>query len=237
MSQTYTVTARDLYGNAATNYTGTVHFTSTDVQAGLPADYTFTAADAGSHAFSVTFKTASKQTLTVQDAANPTASGSLGLIDVLAGAAVQISIAVPSSITSGTAFAVKVGAVDAYGNEASNYVGTVHFTSTASSALLPADYTFTAADNGIHTFSVTLTSTGGADPHGRRHLHSRPDDQHQRHRGILGPCRRRWRWRRRRWRRRWRCEANSDTDSHADSDSHANSDSDSGPEASWWWRQ
>src|SRR5262249_52962215 len=51
MGKTVTVTARDAYGNIATGYTGTVHFASSDTQAGLPADYTFTAADAGTHAF------------------------------------------------------------------------------------------------------------------------------------------------------------------------------------------
>jgi len=35
------VTASDAYGNLATKYTGTVHFTSSDGSATLPADYTF----------------------------------------------------------------------------------------------------------------------------------------------------------------------------------------------------
>jgi hypothetical protein len=34
-----------------------------------------------------------------------------------------------------------------------NYAGTVHFTSTDRTASLPANYTFTAADKGVHTFS------------------------------------------------------------------------------------
>src|SRR5207245_694513 len=44
---TFSVTAMDPYGNVATAYAGTVHVTSSDGQAALPADYTFTAADAG----------------------------------------------------------------------------------------------------------------------------------------------------------------------------------------------
>ena len=35
-----TVTAYDTYGNVATGYTGTVHFTSSDAQATLPANAT-----------------------------------------------------------------------------------------------------------------------------------------------------------------------------------------------------
>ncbi|MFO0953223.1 MAG: hypothetical protein U0835_19120 [Isosphaeraceae bacterium] len=62
-----TVTVRDTIGQVATGYVGTVYFTSTDVQAGLPASYTFTAADAGVHTFSVALKTAGAQTVTVRD--------------------------------------------------------------------------------------------------------------------------------------------------------------------------
>ena len=54
------MTMADAYGNAATSYAGTVHFSSTDAQAGLPSDYTFTAADAGSHTFSAELKAAGR---------------------------------------------------------------------------------------------------------------------------------------------------------------------------------
>jgi len=42
----FTVTAKTASGTTATDYTGTVHFTSSDGQAVLPADYIFTATDA-----------------------------------------------------------------------------------------------------------------------------------------------------------------------------------------------
>lgn len=41
-----------------------------------------------------------------------------------------------------------------------NYLGTVHFTSSDPGAVLPADYTFTAADAGVHTFPFTLSILG-----------------------------------------------------------------------------
>ncbi len=50
-----------------TGYRGTVHFTSSDSQAVLPADHTFLSADAGSHQFSFTLKTLGNQTITVTD--------------------------------------------------------------------------------------------------------------------------------------------------------------------------
>jgi len=41
-----------------------------------------------------------------------------------------------------------------------NYTGTVTFTSSDARAVLPASYTFTAADAGVHTFSATFNSQG-----------------------------------------------------------------------------
>lgn len=54
----------------ATTYTGTVAFTATDPVAYLPAQYTFTAADAGAHDFMTTLNTAGMQTLTSTDTAD-----------------------------------------------------------------------------------------------------------------------------------------------------------------------
>ncbi|HEX7287583.1 MAG TPA: hypothetical protein VF532_15450 [Candidatus Angelobacter sp.] len=41
-----------------------------------------------------------------------------------------------------------------------NYLATVHFTSSDAGAVLPADYTFTAGDGGVHIFPFTLTVLG-----------------------------------------------------------------------------
>jgi hypothetical protein len=75
--QSVTVTAWDQSGNTVTGYTGTVHFTSTDGAAALPTDYTFTAADAGSHTFSegVIFGTAGSQTVSAADTSNSSVTG------------------------------------------------------------------------------------------------------------------------------------------------------------------
>lgn len=50
-AQTARVRAVDAYSNLITGYLGTVHFTSNDATAVLPADYTFTTQDAGQHDF------------------------------------------------------------------------------------------------------------------------------------------------------------------------------------------
>jgi len=51
-------------------------------------------------------------------------------------------------------------AKDAFGNVSTGYTGTVTFSSSDAKASLPASYTFTAADAGLHTFTATLKSAG-----------------------------------------------------------------------------
>src|SRR5262249_13370460 len=67
---TFTVSALDGNGNPLAGYQGTVAFTSSDGAAVLPANYTYTTGDAGSHSFTVTFKTSGSQSLTVRDSAS-----------------------------------------------------------------------------------------------------------------------------------------------------------------------
>lgn len=63
-----TVTAADLGGTTMPGYRATVHFTSTDPQAVLPADYTFVSGDSGTHTFpGVTLKSPGAQTITAAD--------------------------------------------------------------------------------------------------------------------------------------------------------------------------
>src|SRR5262249_38251775 len=64
---TFTVTARNAAGSPNPGYRGTVHFTSSDPQAVLPADYTFTEADQGAHTFTATLKTAGSQSIMASD--------------------------------------------------------------------------------------------------------------------------------------------------------------------------
>ncbi|PWB63199.1 MAG: hypothetical protein C3F16_05490 [Betaproteobacteria bacterium] len=67
----FTVTAADASGNPVTPYAGTVHFTSSDGGAVLPADYTFIpATDGGTHWFSMKLNTVGTRTLNVADSAS-----------------------------------------------------------------------------------------------------------------------------------------------------------------------
>ena len=149
------VTAVDQFNNRATNFTGTAVFSSGDSQATLPASTTLTA---GFGAFVVDLKTAGNQTLTVTDFA--TAVNNSATVFVGIGALGRIAVVTPAAAVAGVAFNFTVSAKDASGNSLPNYVGTVHFTSSDHSALLPNDYTFTATDGGVHVFSAALQTVG-----------------------------------------------------------------------------
>jgi ELWxxDGT repeat protein len=161
---TVTVTALDQFNNVVTGYTGTVHFTSSDLQATLPADYTFTTADNGMHTFSggVTLKTAGPQTVTATDTANNSITGT-ATVTVNPAAASQFLVYTDAASpdVAGTVFDVVVVAVDPYGNIDTNYHGTVHFSSgDPYGATLPADYTFQASDQGqVILFGMTALYT------------------------------------------------------------------------------
>jgi uncharacterized repeat protein (TIGR03803 family) len=156
-----TLTAKDAYGNIATGYTGTVHFTSSDAKAVLPANYTFTSSDAGQHSFSITFKKAGTQSVTATDTATSSLTATANGIVVNAAAASQFILSAPSSVTSGSKFSVTLTVEDAYGNVVTGYTGTVHFSSSDSTATLPKNYTFTASDAGVHTFTGVILRKKG----------------------------------------------------------------------------
>src|SRR5439155_454742 len=97
----FAVAARDPFGNKTTGYTGTIHFTSSDSQAGLPANYIFSAGDAGVHTFSATLKTAVSQSLTATDTASGGITGSQSGITVNPAAASEFVVSdFPSPTTA-----------------------------------------------------------------------------------------------------------------------------------------
>jgi hypothetical protein len=161
VATTTNVEAVDSFGNVVTNYGGTAHFSSSDPGATLPGDYTFTAADAGIHAFNLTFRTAGSQALTATDSASPSLTGTQNVLVNPGPAAMLAGLGGSGGITTaGVGGSGPITALDAFGNVATGYLGTVHFSSSDPQAVLPADYTFTAADAGTHTFSAILKTAG-----------------------------------------------------------------------------
>ena len=86
--------------------------------------------------------------------------------------------------TAGTPSSMTVRAVDAYGNTATAYTGTVHFTSSDPNAVLPVNYIFAVNDHGVRSFGDAVTldrrrAIGDGDGHrdGEHHGHA---GRHQR---------------------------------------------------------
>ncbi len=154
-----TVRALDVWGNAAVDYRGTIDFMSTDAQAVLPADYTFTAADRGGQVFIVTLKTAGSQSITAIDLAQPalTVTGSTTVTE----APHMVIDLGPTRSAGASGYSYDVWAVDASGDPATGYVGTIHFTSSDPQADLPADYAFTTADHGHAVVEGLTLKTAG----------------------------------------------------------------------------
>jgi hypothetical protein len=131
---TFTVTAEDPYGNTATGYNGTIHFTSSDSQAILPANATLTS---GTGSFSATLETVGVQSITATDTAMPTLSSSDSGIQVVA---LSFKISYPSSVSAGQVAPFGVEPVDPSGNVVTGYSGTVQVTSSDSRATLELPY-------------------------------------------------------------------------------------------------
>ena len=173
-----TVTAYDAYGNVATGYTGTIAFSSSDAQALLPSSFTFVAADAGSHTFSVTLETAGTQSITATDTATASITGTESGIAVRA--TPQITWSTPASIVYGTALGT--AQLDASANVPGTFTyapaagailnagsgDTLSVTFTPSDA---TDYTTTAATTTITvtkaTPTVSMTSSGASAVYGQ----------------------------------------------------------------------
>ena len=181
-----TIVARDAYGNTATGYTGTVHVTSSDPAAVLPAD---TALVNGVATVNVTLLTVGTQTITATDVADPTLTGTVSSDATPPVAALFAVAGYPGDHgrrrqhvhrhACGTPSARSPPATPA------------RSTSPAPTSRpgLPASYTFTAADAGVHTFTATLQDGRHAVDH-RPRLDGRPDRDAAGHRGQPGGVRR-----------------------------------------------
>jgi ELWxxDGT repeat protein len=165
-----TVTALNADGTTDTGYTGTVQFFCTDPKATIldpttgarvplaSFQYQFTAADGGARPFTVYLETAGTQSISASDTQAPTDNGGENGIVVQPAAVSSFALTgFPSSVSVGTARILTVTAYDAYGNVATGYSGTVHFSSSAPNAVLPTDIALT---DGTGSFFATLNTIG-----------------------------------------------------------------------------
>jgi len=78
-------------------------------------------------------------------------------------ATTQLVVSAPSGATAGSPFQITVSAVDNSGQVAPGYTDTVTLTTSDSfPGVLPANYTFTSCDRGMHTFAGVTLFTAGA---------------------------------------------------------------------------
>lgn len=148
----FTVTALDQFNNVATGYAGTVHLTSSDGAATLPADSTLTS---GAKTFSATLRTPGSSTITAADTGTPSINGTSNAIAV--STASHFTVSAPASATVGTPFTFTVTARNADNSVDTAYGGTVRLSSSDGSATLPVDATLT---NGTASFNATLRTVG-----------------------------------------------------------------------------
>ena len=165
-----TVTAKNASNATITGYVGTVHFTSSDPGSPvLPTDYTFVSGDNGVHVFTngVTLKTAPSRTITVNDTADVTKTGT-ATVTVNAAAASKLAFTQqPGGGTSAIAWTTQpiVAVQDAFGNTTSS-TATVTLAITAgtgtSGAVLTCTANAKAAVAGLATFAGCKIDKSGA---------------------------------------------------------------------------
>jgi hypothetical protein len=147
---TFTLTAENPTGGVNTGYTGTVHFTSTDPNATLPANYTFTTSNAGTATFNATFLSGGSEAIIATDTFNPNLTATSGPYTVTAP---QIAVTVSAS-PLGASFSV----------DGTTYSGSHNFSWTAGTThTLSTIVSQTAGPGAIYTFGSW--SDGGALTH------------------------------------------------------------------------
>ena len=145
--------------NPSATYAGTVHFTSSDPKAILPANYTFTQTDAGKHTFTaLVFGTSGIQTITVADAVNPSIAAT-GSVTVVGGQPATLTIVSgsPQSANISTAYGAPlvVRVSDALGNPDAGVVVTFTAPAAGATATFGAAATLTATTNALGLATTT----------------------------------------------------------------------------------
>lgn len=158
----FTVAAKDSFGNVTPAYRGTVALNSDDpLVSGLPSSYLFTATDNGTHTFTgVSLVGAGTRSLTATDRAIPTMTAS-SLTTVTAGALHHLALSPAlSAVSAGQSQTYTATGVDAYGNSLGELTAATVFSIGDGSCI---GATCTATSVGDHAVTGTdATKTGTA---------------------------------------------------------------------------
>jgi hypothetical protein len=167
VNQVYTVTVFDTSGRTYADYTGTVGFIQSGSSLTFPSTYTFTGAGAGNDngiqpvTGFVFYDAIETSRLTVYDTSRSTISAGL-LISPIPGAPYYTQFDILSTAADlGETVSSVVTVTDVRGNVDTDYAGTLTLTSSATVDNVPASYTFTASENGVHTFTGWTFNSDG----------------------------------------------------------------------------
>jgi hypothetical protein len=162
-----TVTARDRFENLVTAYFGTVHFSSTDAQAVLPADYGFLLTDAGTRTFEhLQLRTVGSQaqTIVVTDTVLGSVRAEAHILVTPAAASKLVYAVHPANVNVRTPFAtaVRVAVQDPFNNAATASTAAITIAASPASGALSGTSTVNAtAGTGIATFGdLSLANEG-----------------------------------------------------------------------------
>jgi hypothetical protein len=161
----FNVKAVDAYSNTVTNYSGTVHFSTTDTNSSvvLPNDYTYTVGpglDNGDHQFTgVILCTAGPQIIYIEDNSNPTIKGNLTLNvqpQDLDNCTFVFDPIGPQ--TRNNQFTITIKVKDNYGNINPSFNGVAYLASLPV-GITPTNVTFV---NGVWSGNVTLSTASSS---------------------------------------------------------------------------
>jgi hypothetical protein len=163
----FTVTALDESNSVVTSYAGTMHFTSSDGNAILPANSILTN---GTGTFSATLKTSGSQTITATDTATPSITGISSSINVSGnqGSQLTISSGAPPPGTVGMNYDARQGPACKQGSPGCHcititvlgtecHIELKGFSLTAMGAEPPYSWTWAAAENSSLPPGLSLT--------------------------------------------------------------------------------
>lgn len=148
------IAARDAFNNTYTPYSGTVHMTSGDPAAVLPANFTLVSGQSSGK--SVTLETSGNILITATDVTTSSITGSTTCV-VAPAPPTHFLLVAAGTVTHGVSSFVTFTALDQFNNQATAYNGQFAFTSSDTGASLPG-----AQGPGVSSgsFAFTLNTTG-----------------------------------------------------------------------------
>jgi hypothetical protein len=162
-----TVTAATLDGQTVTDFSGTIQFSSSDVQAGLPVIYTFLPSDHGTHTFTADLVTLGSQSIVVSEAGQDSVHGTESGITVGQGSPYHLVIEpFNGTVTAGQPIngmtGVMVQVEDSSGTLVSNDSSVVTITASGPGQFTASSTISEAASGGVATFPDLILGPAGS---------------------------------------------------------------------------